>query len=409
MLCRFVRSVGILVLLFPPAVSAAFFLSEESMFLALNDEISYRIDTAQTSQFEQVLSNNEGWASQKEQPFHGTGEPAHIWVKFDVPVVTAPRYVLISIGAWESVECFIVRDGRLVDRQELGMLVPWKEQKTHVTMTPAALHAGFVALDLLPQVKTTVFARLATENRFRPITGLRIALWDADQVRQGELRDRLVQGVFIGAMMILALYNLILFTSDLRELSYLYFVIFMTTSTLVWGVLYGLPMEFLWPDRPLWDFYCLWTATFLCMWSFVQFARHYLQTDKHFPKTDLLMKWISYAAWILLAVYLLPLAADHPISLKLEVIGAIIASGVTISILACATILALLKHHPFVPLFLAALLCCSVGSLIMFGTTLAFIPKGEFTRSASQIGTVLMCIVLSIGLNSRKQQLLTRR
>jgi hypothetical protein len=397
MLRTFVKCACI-ILAFPLPVSAAFFMADEGRVPLLSDEISYRDDATQSSSFEKIWAESEGWVSQKEKPFRATGEPVHIWVKIDMPVATAARRVLIRTGAWESAEYFVVRDGRLVDRQRVGTLVPWAEHKTRVTMTPAGWHAGFVAVDL-SLARVTVYARLANDNHIRSTTLLQFSLWDEDQVREGELRDRLLQGAFVGVMLFLVLYNLVLFALDVRELSYLYFVIFTAANTVAWGILYGLPLEFLWPDRPAWDLSSLWIAFPLGMYSFVQFARHYLETGKHFSRTDVLLKWVAYAVLILVPAFLLARAVGQPVSLKSTVVVMVLASAVIDPLLVGVSILALIRRHPFAPLFAAAIFCYCVGAVITFGAMLGFIPEIEFTQSAGQIGTLLLAILFSLGLD----------
>jgi 7TM diverse intracellular signalling/7TMR-DISM extracellular 2 len=399
MLRSFVKCACI-ILASPLTVSAAFFMADEGRVPLLSDEISYRDDATQSSSFEKIRAESEAWVSQKEKPFRAAGEPVHIWIKINMPVATEARRVLIRTGAWESAEYFVVRDGQLVDRQKVGTLVPWAEHKTRVTMTPAAWHAGFVAVDL-SQARTTVYARLANENHIRSTSLLQFSLWDEDQVREGELRDRLFQGAFVGVMLFLVLYNLVLFALDVRELSYLYFVIFTAANTVAWGILYGLPLEFLWPDRPAWDLRYLWIAFPLGMHSFVQFARHYLHTDEHFPSTDVLLKWIAYAVLILLPAFIFPLAVGQPVSLKSTVVAMALASAVIDPLLVGVSILALIRRHPFAPLFAAAIFCYFIGAVITFGAILGFIPEIEFTQSAGQVGTVLLAILFSLGLDFR--------
>src|SRR3989304_4950483 len=279
----FAKCLGLVLLSFPVVAFAAFFFQADAEFTVLDEEISYRDDTTDTSSFETVLADSEGWVSQREKPFRGTGKSIRIWARFDVPPSNEARRVMLRTGAWESAEYFVVRDGRPVDRQKVGTLVPWGERTTQVTMTPALFHAGLVAVDLPPQAHMTVVARLATENRFLTITRLRFALWDANQVVEGELRDRFFQGAFLGVMLVLLLYNLTQLCLDIRELSYLYYVILLVMSTIMWGMFYGLSLEFLWPDRPAWDFYGMWIALPLLYWSIAQFVRHYLDTGRHFP------------------------------------------------------------------------------------------------------------------------------
>jgi hypothetical protein len=396
MACRVARYLGIILMMYSCTAAAAFFMVDEGAVPLLDKELSYRDGAAPPANFDRIRAETSGWVSQKDKPFRGMGEPVHLWVKIDMPITTTSRRVLIRTGAWESADYFVVRDGMLVDRQKAGTLVPWAERTLHVTMTPAAWHAGFVAVELRAQARTQVFVRLANDNRIRPTTLLQFSLWDEGGVREGELRDRFLQGCFVGVMLLLTLYNLARFASDVHELSYLYFVILTAANTLTWAILYGLPLEFLWPDRPAWDLYSLWIALPLGMHAFIQFERHFLLTSTQFPRIDHVLKWTANAALILLPAFLLPLAAGYPASLSATLITVALASAIVLPLLVGVTILALVKRCSFMPFFAGAMACYCAGAMITFGAMLDFLPETEWTLSAGQLGTAALAILFSM-------------
>ena len=168
--------------LLPPSARAAFYDQSAELHRFLGAEISYRIDTGEDSSFEKVSSTSEGWISQRTGRWVGTGEPVRLWTRFDLPAVDTPQHYFLVTGPWERVEYFFVRGGQLVDHQLAGSLVPQGERSTHVTMTPPTL-SGFVAIAMPANARTTVFARLATDNRFSAMGGLRFSLWDEAHVR----------------------------------------------------------------------------------------------------------------------------------------------------------------------------------------------------------------------------------
>ena len=403
---RFAKILGILFLCFPVGTFAAFFFRGDAMFPWLLEEISYRDDTANTSSFENISATNEGWVSQREKPFRGAGVPVSIWARYQIPVAPEAQRVFLRTTHWERVEYYIVRDGRLVERHKVGTLVPLRERTAHVTMTPAAFHAGLVALELPANTQVTVFARLSTENRFMPIISLRFSLWDAKQVVEGELRDRYAQGAFFGMLLLLVVYNFTLFCLNPRELSYLYYVITVVSgTTMLLGVVYGLTQEFLWPDHPAWDFYAMWIALPISIWSFVQFVRHYLNTPAYFRRSDIALKWVGGIGLVLLPVYILPFATGHPLSINFTLLSAMLLGSVGTLLILGVSLLAMIKRHPLARLFFAAMLCTGAGFMITFGAQLGFLPEIEWTINAAQIGGVLTGILLSMGLGLRMRLL----
>ena len=113
---------GLLLSQFSSIGEAAFYLRREGRFLTLEREIGYRRDLAHTANIEEVMSAGEGWVLQGKKPFPLTLDPIDLWVRFDLPMVQVPRPVLLDTSAWETVDYYFVRDGRLLDRQRTGTL-----------------------------------------------------------------------------------------------------------------------------------------------------------------------------------------------------------------------------------------------------------------------------------------------
>jgi len=403
------RCLSFLLLCAPLGVLAAFFFRGDAAFPVMEDEISYRDDGAgHDASIDDLIADGAGWISQKEKPFRGTGAPIRLWARLDVAAQGSQRKVFLRTGAWERAEFFVVRDGRVVGREMAGTLVPWPERRS-ISMTPAAFHAGLVAIDLPAQSRTTILARLATDNRFVRVTRLRFSLWDAAEVLEGERRDRIFQCVFLAVMLALMSGSLALFLRDRRERSYAYFVLSLAGSSFVQLLLYGVTLEALWPSHPAWDYYAMWIAIPVALWSFAGFARHYLGTGPG-GGPDMLLKWAGNSALLLLPAGLLPLAAGSPASLRFALLGTMLAS---LAIIAAALGIALRRagRNPAARWFLAATLCCGAGVLITFASWVGVMPEVEWALDANQVGLALAAILLSAGLwvRARGRATLERR
>lgn len=375
--------------------NAAFFFRAEATFPLLERGVSYRDDTGNSPGIDELIADRARWVPQESKPFRGTGAPIRIWARIDVPAAAAGRRVFLRAGAWERAEYFVVRDGRVEEHRTAGTLEPW-DGRSQVTMTPAAFHAGLVAVDLPAQRPTTILARLSTDNRFVPVTQLRFSLWDADEVLEGERRDRHFQGAYLAVMLVLVSCNLALFLRD-RAPGYLYCGALLLGNVFAQLVLYGQARELLWPNRPAWDYYCLWTAIPVSLWSLAQLGRDYLGTRKAPGTSDAWLRWAGNAALLLLAGYLVPLAVGHPIALRLAVVGTLLASAAVIPCVAVAAI-RLANGAPAGRLFLAAMLCAGIGLLVTLSSWLGILPEAEWALDASEVGVALAAILLSIGL-----------
>ena len=397
MLRRLARLVGLLLLLFPIAVGAAYFDRQQGKFLEIIDEVSYRSDNAVATSFEAVFADPQGWLLQKNTPFPLTKDPIAIWARFELPEVLAVRRVFIDSSAWERVEFFVVRDGRLVDRQLQGTLVPLAERATRITMTTAFSHSGFARVDLLPGSRTTVFARLTTDQTHIPIFRLRFRVWDAELVLEGERRDRMIEGIYLGVMLVLIVYNLGLYFV-IREPSYLFYVIAQLASLMFWSTYFGMTSEGLWPAHPSWDFSSLWIAMMASIWGLMHFVRHYFDAHKHFPTADVLLNRMSYIGIVLILLSALPLG--HTLA-KYGVYVMAAVSTVALSITFGVIVLALHRRHPLAPHLFSAILAAFLGFFVTIAAFFELLPSNDWTIHASQLGSAITGIMLSMGLGFR--------
>src|SRR6202043_2740258 len=170
-----------------------------------------------------------------------------------------------------------------------GTLVPRAERSIQIDMTPWFNHSGFIEVELQPNTHLTVFVHIATSQAYRPLQWLRFYVWDAEQVRAGERRDLLFQGIYLGIILFLVVYNLGLFVA-IPEASYLYYVVMEIASALFWLGFYGLSSEYLCPSQPVIEFYIPWIAFGISGFAACQFLRHYMETDRFFPRSDSFLK-----------------------------------------------------------------------------------------------------------------------
>ena len=391
------RAFACAILLLPFAADAAFFQSGEGRTTISPDAIAYRVDDG--ASLEQVAATSQGWIFQREKLFTAPSSGSvRLWVKFDLPRVAPPRRALLGTTPWEHIEYFVLRDGKLVNRQIAGQLVPWNERTERITTTPLSLFGGLVGIEQGPAA-TTVYARLATDQQYLRVRELTFTLRDEARALDGERRDRMVLGVFYGVMLMIILYNLGIYFA-IREPSFVYFVILETMMAAVWGIFFGDTVEFLWPAHPWWDFYFMWIGLLLSGFALAQFLRTYLDTPRYFPRIDRVLKVYAYLHLpVMPAVFFLPAPmADHfDLFAFLGPVGMIVIIGLII--------FTLKRRHP-----LALNLLLAVGSLGLGITLSAFagnelVYRSDWIYHAGQAGTALSGIIFSIGLGFRMRAL----
>jgi signal transduction histidine kinase len=383
--------------------SAVFFEPQVVQHLVPDDQVGYRVEARGPASVESVIAMVDGWITRVEKPFVPGGNAMAIWAKFALPTGETPHRVLVNASPWESVDYYIVSDGQVVATAHAGSLLPRSARNEPIPMIAPFTQSGFVSVDIPAHARYTVFARLATTTRFVAAPGLHFALWNPDEMQRDERNDRDIQAIFFGMILLLVVFNFVLFLFNPRERSFLYYSISLLGVFGTWAPIMGITFEFLWPEHPQWDYFCMWISMPVAQAAFIQFMRCYLDTARHFPKIDTFLKWLMAAALLVMPIPLIPLALGHPLSLD--------------TTMSCSGVVGLAAFLVFVVLILRAveMRLASARVLLVAGVfgfigpmvppliESGLIPNGPWAWNGPQIGTALMGIVLSIGLGLRLQ------
>ncbi len=381
--------------LLPAVALGAFFNLSEGEILKFNEEVAYRVDAGESSTFEKVFAQTEGWVTQKDKPFKEAGKSVRAWARFDLPPVAEARRLLLNNYAWEHVEYFIVRDGKLVDRQRVGILEPWGARKIQITMTDAIWNAGYAGVEQRPGSKVTIFARLETNSEFIAVRSVRFYGWDADRVFEGERRDLVAHAFFLGVVAVLLLYNLGVYVFT-REPSYPFYAMHLAGGALIASM--TLCSAYLWPGHPSWNFYAVFIGVTMAVVGHFQFARYFLDTRRNYRYVDRLLNGLT----ALFVVILLAILADFSISTN-PVVG--LAGPVPMFVVLFVAIYAVYRRHPLGGYFLAGTACLTVGVFASEFARMGWYSPSDLTEQAGQIGTVFEGIFLSMGLGYRLQRM----
>jgi class 3 adenylate cyclase len=393
------RLAFLLLALLPLAAGASFFHAHQGRLHVYDQEIRYRIEEGAALTVEEAIAQSGSWPTKTQQPVVERDKPTTLWARIDLPQKPDMRRIVLTASAWETVDFYLVGDGRVAAHQRSGVLVPWSQRQTHITMTPTVTHAGMVEFELPRAASTFIVARFHTDQRYVTMWNFRFSTWDAETVAAGERHDRLVQGVFYGMMAFLLLFNLGFFVAS-REPSHLWYVVMEGGFTVAWGVIFGQTFELLWPEHPHWEYYAITCATILGGIGIGQFLRTYLDTRTLFPRMDLVLKFSVWAdAAILGALTLLPVNYEY------VMLGLLYSGPLGIAMILGVVVTALRWRHPLAKNLAVAMSILCAGFAMYFCAEMGWLPVTELTIHGGQIGSALMGIVLSWGLSLRLQRL----
>ncbi len=135
---------------------------------------------------------------------------------------------------------------------------------------------------------------------FQPVYSLYIPLNFTIQVQEfsafikSDTRRLLWQGIFIGIIMVMALYNFFIFAA-VKDISYLYYVLSIISVGTYFAFYYGIGIEYLWPNNPLWDIFCYTLIVPFTAIARLLFTRTYLHTPHQLPALNRLMNILLVA------------------------------------------------------------------------------------------------------------------
>jgi signal transduction histidine kinase len=243
-------------------------------------------------------------------------------------------------------------------------------------------------LPVAPQETKTVYMRFASEGSLI----LALTLLSDDSFIQQAVVQQTINGSLYGILLILAVYNLVLFF-NLRDRSYLYYVLFFSTMLLGIMALDGFAAQYLWPNQG--QFAAIATRFFMIL-SFnfgLLFAISFLRTKEYAPRLHIIMTSLAILVIIflgLLFVWFRETAGIHAFLM--------IASGISMLI---ASIVVWRKGYRPARFFLIGWSLVLIGFIIFILTLVDVTSLNILTDAILRIGLIVLALVLSAGLAER--------
>lgn len=154
---------------------------------------------------------------------------------------TLAGFLEIGYPMLDHLDVYLVDGGQVLERYSLGDKQPFDSRLVS--------HQNFIVpLELPPGAERTLYLEITSSSIIQaPLT-----LWDRDSFLEANFNDLFTSGLFFGALILIAAYNLLL-AIGLRDKSYLFYVGYVLGMTLFLASIDGLAFRFLWPHAPHWS------------------------------------------------------------------------------------------------------------------------------------------------------------
>ena len=257
--------------------------------------------------------------------------------------------------------------------------------------TRAFRHRDFVfRLAPLPEGVHTYYLRIASNG----------PLFFPAQIVAAELffqRDRVSQfilGAFFGIMLVMALYHFLLFLS-IRDVTYLYYVLFIVSFILYELSVERIGFEYLWPNNLWWAERANSTLALVCAVAGIVFSRRFLGTKEYAPPWD---RALMLLAVLCVPLILVRLGSTGPAVNRIVVLFFLGAIGV----MAGAGLAVLRQGNRAARYYLIAWSFFIAGIFLSMLGYLNVLPPYHFVSMRGvQVGAALEVTLLSLGLGYR--------
>jgi len=175
------------------------------------------------------------------------------------------------------------------------------EQSFKQRMIP---HKNF---ELLLTTRSDTVATYYFKVQSHEFADIRIAFRSVSWFINYALNEYFLYGTFYGMILIIALYNFLVFLA-IREIKYVYYIFYILSVALYALSIDGIGFQYLWPNHPEWNDYAVGVTLYLVIVTGLIFTRRFLNTKANSPRYDRALQWMIAArsVFFLFELFLLP-------------------------------------------------------------------------------------------------------
>ena len=222
---------------------------------------------------------------------------------------------------------------------------------------------------------------------------LPLTLWSLEGFAQASRTASLRWGIFYGILLIMICYNLFLLFS-LREISYFYYVVCITSFLLFRSSFDGLANQYLWPDSVSTGRFVELFSIAMIIASGLKFTTTFLETRRRFPALHRLINVLLVLCGLL--------TVQIPFAGYGFMVEALVGLGIVASAVALILgVVAWRRKYRATRYFVLAMLIFVIGVTVLSLVRFSVIPSTPLTEECHRIGAVLFVLLLSFALADR--------
>ncbi|MBF0119644.1 MAG: response regulator [Desulfobacterales bacterium] len=296
-------------------------------------------------------------------------------------------FLELAFPCHDYVDFYLTDSSTILSKVKTGDRLPFN--------TRQHMYLNFVFdIPTVPGKTQTIYFRIQSYDGLHESTPL--ILWDQEYFISHITSKNLALGIYLGIMVALALYNLFVWIS-VRDLSYLYYVLYIA-GMVIWSTAFtGIFFQFFWPENPWWinDILPISVSFFAIQTIF--FTQSFLKTAQYVPKLNFALKIMPI---LILLIMLIPISGMYALYFRIF----LFPSVVNVLLFILSGIFCVIKNYRPARYYLLSWSMLVAGILILALKTVAILPSNIFTENSLFIGSAMEALLLSLGLADRINQ-----
>lgn len=355
--------------------------SEQNLSLNLR----YFEDIDRSLTLHELLNQDNQWLQNSKSTFSQGYSQSAWWFTFAFTNPTPEqqaRVMELPYAVLDFVDVYIVSEDTVVAQYHTG------DQRSFDTR-PIEYQAFAFPINWEPGQALRVFVRVETSSSvLAPIR-----LWQPDDFYNHASTKNILEGFYYGAMVIIAIYNFLLFCL-LRDKSYLYYVAFILSGPLFFLSISGQGSRYLWSESAFWTSHSLQVGLALLILFGALFTRQFIRPRKISVGLDrLIVACAVMGAMMLALAFVLPYRDFILIQIPIAIVACI--SDLVVGIVAWR------RGVSSARFYVIAWGCFLLATIVMALEKLDLLPPYIFIEYAVQIGSMLEAVLFSFALAER--------
>ena len=275
---------------------------------------------------------------------------------------------------------------------ERGNIIETRTGDRRIFNTRMKNHRQFLFdLKLPPGHVLITYLQIKSHDGFHEPLSLK--LWTPGAFMSEDSQVHYFWGILLGIMLVMAFYNFFIYIF-LRDISYLYYFVFLLGVLLWVATLHGFTFKFFWPEFPDWNNEFLIISSNFSVFSLLIFTRSYLNTARNTPGLDNILKYLA-------GFFLFIAALSHYVAYSVVIFLSI--PGVLIGHITCIItgVRCLKQGNRPAKYYILAFFIVFCGTSLFSLRAGGFITSNFIAENGVLIGLVLAVVILSLGLADR--------